>query len=43
LFCWFSFVVFRGVITKEHEKLQALYKEIIGRLPDVSMTISKKC
>ena len=32
-----------GVITKEHEKLQALYKEIIGRLPDVNMTITKKC
>jgi hypothetical protein len=32
-----------GVIQKEHEKLQALYKEIIGRLPDVNMTITKKC
>jgi Skp family chaperone for outer membrane proteins len=31
-----------GVIQKEHEKLQALYKEIIGRLPDVNMTITKK-
>ena len=32
-----------GVIESEHKKIQELYKEILGRLPDVNMTITKKC
>ena len=32
-----------GVIENEHKKIQELYKEILGRLPDVNMTITKKC